>query len=530
MRMSTLSKYILRAHVGPFLFAFTALTGLLFLNAIAQRLESLVGKGLSWDVLVEFVILSLPHTVALTLPMSILVAVLYTFSDLTANNEITAMAAGGVKPTRILFPLIVTGILFMLGMLYFNDRILPEANHRLKTLLVDIGNKSPTFELREQVVNQISADDGGTRYYLRTGRIDRQTNDLYDVVIYDVSSGAAHRTTYADSGSMAFNAAGTDLYLTLHDGVVVETDEDDPGELRHVEFERQVVPLRGVGDVLQRRTGGGQRGDREMSIAMLAQTARDREDERASLRREVREESQRAVREALGLQLMDPFREDAGATPGEGEADGSGAGSESEGGAPPERVPPEEGPGPAEEAGSEGETAVPGAAKTVAQDGGALTDALTRRVAGQIRSNAMRAESLALQAARYRVEIHKKFTIAFACLVFVLVGAPIAVRFPRGGVGMTIAVSVGIFGIYWMGLIGGEKLADAGVVHPFVSMWTPNLVFLVVGVLMTMRMERWVATSRGGGWADLWHTLKTLVRVPARLVHGEKADAGAGAA
>ena len=67
-------------------------------------MENLVGKGLSWSIIGEFLILSLPHTVALTLPMSILVALLYTFSELTAANEFTAMSAGGIRPLRILAP------------------------------------------------------------------------------------------------------------------------------------------------------------------------------------------------------------------------------------------------------------------------------------------------------------------------------------------------------------------------------------------------------------------------------------------
>jgi lipopolysaccharide export system permease protein len=93
--MAILIRYLIRSHIGPFLFSFTLITGLLFLNTIAQRLDQLMGKGLPWTVLGQFALLALPHTVALTLPMSVLVAVLFAFSDLTAENEITAMTGGG---------------------------------------------------------------------------------------------------------------------------------------------------------------------------------------------------------------------------------------------------------------------------------------------------------------------------------------------------------------------------------------------------------------------------------------------------
>ncbi len=73
------------------------------------------------------------------------------------------------------------------------------------------------------------------------------------------------------------------------------------------------------------------------------------------------------------------------------------------------------------------------------------------------------------------MEIHKKYAIAFACIVFVLIGAPLAVRFPRGGVGMVITASVVIFALFWASLIGGETLADKGYVSPALAMWLPEL-------------------------------------------------------
>jgi lipopolysaccharide export system permease protein len=139
MRTGVLARYLVRVHIGPFLFALSAITGLIVVNSVAQRVDALVGKGLPWSVLRDFVILSLPHTIALSLPMSVLVAVLYAFSELTTSNEITAMAAGGIRPARILFPVLGLGLIAGGVMFYFNDTVLPESNHRLKNLLLDIG-------------------------------------------------------------------------------------------------------------------------------------------------------------------------------------------------------------------------------------------------------------------------------------------------------------------------------------------------------------------------------------------------------
>ena len=83
--MGVLTRYLIRVHMGPFLFALSGITALIFLNSLSQRVGDLVGKGLPWTVIVEFLVLSLPHVIALALPMAVLVAVLYAFNDHVAD-------------------------------------------------------------------------------------------------------------------------------------------------------------------------------------------------------------------------------------------------------------------------------------------------------------------------------------------------------------------------------------------------------------------------------------------------------------
>jgi lipopolysaccharide export system permease protein len=103
---------------------------------------------------------------------------------------------------------------------------------------------------------------------------------------------------------------------------------------------------------------------------------------------------------------------------------------------------------------------------------------------------------------RYGVEIQKKFSLAFACIVFVLVGAPIALRFPRGGVGLVMGVGFLVFAIYYIGLIGGESLANKNIVSPFIAMWIDNIVFLLIGLTLVALMGNENTTSRGGQFAE----------------------------
>jgi len=85
---------------------------------------------------------------------------------------------------------------------------------------------------------------------------------------------------------------------------------------------------------------------------------------------------------------------------------------------------------------------------------------------------------------RYKVEIHKKYSIPFACVVFVLVGSPLAIRMSRSGMNMAIGLSILFFLVYYVCLIGGEKLADRGFTTPFLAMWSPNIGFSVLALLL----------------------------------------------
>jgi lipopolysaccharide export system permease protein len=465
--MRILTRYLLRAHAGPFVFALVALTGILFVNTIARRLEDLAGKGLPADVILEVLYLSLPHILALTLPMAVLVAVLYAFAQLTADNEVTALKASGASLVRLLMPLIGAALLIAWFMLWFNDRVLPDANHQLKNLIADVLAKTPTLQLTEQVINPIRTEDYRTRYFIRAARIDDQTQRMWDVTIYDLSDARKMRTIYADSGRIAMNPAQTDMMMTLFDGVVVDVTEESQQELNRIFFQKNQVELKGVGTQLT-RSQSDSRTDREMSIAMLQaqmDTARQR-------LREVRTEARNLHRTNFETVLKG----------GHG------------------MVPPSAGYGAAAD-----RYAYIG--RTAPLELG--NDDFAYRAALESQRLANNARDAQRTINEYAVEYHKKYAIAFACIIFVLIGAPLAVRFPRGGVGMVIAISLAIFGIYYVSLIGGESLGDHGTIRPGWGPWAPNVLFGAIGLWSLSRLGRETGTTRGGGWDDLWLTLRT---------------------
>jgi lipopolysaccharide export system permease protein len=409
------------------------------------------------------------------------------------------------------------GILATLVMLFFNDQVLPETNHRLRNLMVDIARKSPTCQIREQVANEITSEDGETRVFLTAATIDPVTSELTDVVIHDLSEHDRLRSIYADSGTMAFNEGRTDLYLTLYDGELREVGDDRPGQFNRLFFKSQVVPLRNISNALERRNDVTRRSDREMSLGELLAAADEERTEHDRVAEESLGRSRYALRRALGLPGRAEAMDEWDIRALEGATDEAPEGART---------------AEAQEATAGGAVPRPGARNpetrpTATQRGRAplREDGVTQTVTMNHRTNDTRTGILRLQELRYHVEVHKKLSISFACIVFVLIGAPLAIRFPRGGVGMVIGTSVAIFAVYWLSLIGGERLADRGLMTPFWSMWIPNFIFLAVGIWMTARMGREISSTRGGGWDDLLHTL--LAALTFRSARTSKTEARA---
>jgi lipopolysaccharide export system permease protein len=378
--------------------------------------------------------LSLPHIIALTLPMAVLVAVLYAYSQITADNEVTALKAGGINLVRMMVPLLVAATLLSAVMVWFNDRVLPDSNHRLAELMMDINSKSPTLTMKDRgEINDIPSHDYSQHFLLRAMEIDAATNRMKGIVIYDVSDPNLSTTVYADSGHMRFNLQRTDLFLTLYDGRMDQMKRQSPEDLDRVFFQEQRMQVRGIGNEFQ-QSNDNYRSDREMSLdtleARIAAARKDLEIVKAGV-----------------VQSQDPLLKGTSA-----------------------QFP---------------------------------VDAFEME---------RRAETLQDSINGFLVEWHKKFAIPAACVIFVLIGAPIAVRFPRGGAGMVIAISLLIFAVYYMSLIGGESLGNKGTIPPFLGPWAPNFFFGAIGLVAVLRMGRETSSARGGDWDDMRRTILSLFR------------------
>lgn len=491
--MRRLTRYVLGRLVAPFGFALAALTGFMLLNQVARRFSDLAGKGLEWRVIAEVFLLAIPFILALTLPMSVLVATLYGFSQLAAENEVTAMRGSGVSVGQLLRPVLLVSLLVGVATFAFVDQVLPRSNARLRTLFFDIARKKPTFKLDEQIINPIP----GSQYYLRAASIITARGRLRNVSIYDMGGQWSRRVIYADSGRMAVSGPhGADLLLTLYDGTVHEFPASAPQDFRLVSFRQNEIVLRNVYDQFQRNSNDIARGDREQSTCEMLGVVRSARRDGAQAAQDQAVLLDHDLRFLLGL----PPR------------------------ASPPPVPDQPARGYCAWARALRNLILPRTAEAQSSaQGAALPQGLSARPGGlatssEVRGIQSRLEDASFRADRYLVEIHKKWAIAFACLPFALIGIVVALRFPRGGVGLVIGGGMGVFAIFWVGLTAGETLADRGYVWPWLSMWAPNIILTILGLLGLMVVSREMGSTRGGDWQEIaewlrerWHRLRRRV-------------------
>jgi lipopolysaccharide export system permease protein len=489
-----LSRYLLRQHVPPLVFALAALTSFLLIQQIAKQLGNLVGKGLPAGVIIQVFALSIPFIVATTLPMAVLVAVLYAFTHLAAGNEITAMKAGGVSVGRLLAP-VLGGATFVACLAFvWNDQVLPRSNHSLRVLLMDIQRKKPSFTLKEQIINEVV----GGQFFLRAARIDPATDKLKDVTIYDLQDAERRRIISADSGQMAYTPGGQDLYLTLRDGDIRQVDRTDPTHFNRTFYRANRIRVAGIGNTLERTERDSYRSDREMSICEMQQVVRETRDDVVRTQREMERTVQNDLRRLAGLAPLTPVPELAADTTPPGvycrllplltrwlTPDSAAAQTPGKRASPP-LIPQV----------SDTPPSRPQLRNPSAVTPGVVTSARSRIEVAQDRR------------AMYQIEIHKKLALAVACIVFALLGVPIAIHFPRGGIGLVIGMSLGVFTVYYVGLIGGEELGNRRVVSPVLAMWCANILFTMVGLIALALTRRPAHSISGLNWTDVRDALR----------------------
>lgn len=410
----------------------------------------MIGKGLDTLVILQLFWYILVTLVPMALPLSILLASIMTLGNFGERYELVAMKSAGISLWRILRPMIAVVSLLSVFAFFFSNNFMPIAEKKMRTLMYEINTKKPTVNIRP---NEFYADI--EQYIIRIGAKDKEGKNLSDVVIYDHSKSLGNISiTAAKKGQMYTEDNGNTLVFNLIDGYTYDESVDeqsfDTRPLIRLNFKEQLIRF-DVSDFAFKETEEDRYSNHYKMLNILQLNKNINE-----LRKENSDFNLSIIR-GIKNQITTPIIRDSNILKIDSLYNFS-----------------------------------------FQKDYSSLTKEDKQKVIEQAsqRTTYLKSDLKMLDSKRngdseliirHRNELHRKFTLSAACLILFFIGAPLGAIIRKGGLGMPVVVSVLSFILYYVVGMIGEKASVEGAVSSVLGMWSSTLVFLPIGLFLTIK-------------------------------------------
>jgi len=248
-----------------FSFAHLVINSIFILNLLFRELGKFLSKGLSISTILEFIFLNMAWMIALSVPCAVLTATIMAFGRLSAENEITAIKAGGISLYQILPSLLAVSLCVAGALIWFNNEVLPDFNHRAKLLILDIARKKPMINLETGVIYTDIPN-----YNILVEEVEEQDSTSYveNITIDDQTTSNIIKTIRAKTGEIYFSRQTGLIEITLFDGELQEVNIDYAEAFKKMKFTKHIIKIP-MTEMLLMRSQSQYRGDREKSAAAL---------------------------------------------------------------------------------------------------------------------------------------------------------------------------------------------------------------------------------------------------------------------
>ena len=447
--MSTLNKYLIKQSFIPFILSVGVITTVLFLQFLIRAIDRFLGKGLDIFTIFEYLYLNLAWIIALSVPMSLLISSVMTYGRMSQDNEITALKSAGVNLFSIIKPALWFGSIVGFLLCLFNNFILPDMNYNARLLARDIYQKKPELTIEPgYFVDMIP------QYTMIVKELDGK--EFKDVKIFSKNTSSEQTTIYAERGSL--DSKGGIITVNLENGEIHEIDLENYDHYRKIKFGTHQIII-SIDDLLLNRTSEANRTDREMKVpAMIEKIQQNKlsieqiKNRIATVKQDIgiNSDNEMTLRNIID-EIENLKNNDM----------------------------------PKNEETREYNKDIP------------ITEYEQNEKMRSLNNNARQfqneftlIENYEKNNNKYLVEIHKKFTLAVACVLFTLVGAPLGILVRKGGITIASALSITFFLIYYILLIWGEQLADRALLDPAIGSWMPNIVLFIVGLIILFLSDK----------------------------------------
>ena len=423
----------------PFIFSLLIIVFILFTQFLLRAIDRFIGKGLDPGVIFEYLFLNLGWIAALAVPMAVLVAALMSFGQFSEDNEITAMRASGISFTTIVRPALIMGFIIAGTLILFNAFIMPEMNFKARMLSGDIYRKRPDLNIEP---GYFMDDLPDYSIIIR----EKENDTLKDVRIFSKSGRETQTSIHSKTGELS--TIDDAIILDLFNGEIHELDLRDYGNYRRIEFVKHKITIP-ADDLFLNRRDTTSRSDREMTIGMIIDKR-----ENILLRQNI-------VKARIGRAFIRTGLDSI--------------------------VPPTF---------EASEFAITKYKESFSSDTSKSGDEIYRKekdidiAIRQLRNEYNLLRSYNKSDNKYEVELHKKFSLPVACILFIMTGASLGVLFRKGGFTIATSLSFGFFLVYYVLMIGGEDLADRTILTPMVGIWFPNILLFIIATYLLLHTVR----------------------------------------
>jgi len=444
--VNKLSVLLLRSYIGPFVVTFLVAMFIFEMQFIWVYLDELLGKGLGGWVIFKLLIFASARLVNMALPLAILMSSIMTMGALSENNEMTAMKSAGISLLRIMRPLIFFSVGVSLTAFVFANNIWPVANLKFRTMLFSILKQKPALNQTDGVFY-----NGIEGVSIRAGRNNTDSGELTDVLIYDHRGGEkANRTVIrAKSGKMEQTPDKRYLILTLFDGHSYDEQRDKKiREPKHAlvagQFEKMELRMDLSSLAFSADNEEVMKNPAEMMSVRQLDQAID------SLKGIVDTLHDQYARNTLRLttKRLDESMEVA-------------------------TIP---------------QLSLFDSAEVKTQQK-AINWAMenTRKSKDLLQRQMDELKSRLKNVNRHKIEWHRKFFLAVVCFMLFFIGAPLGAIIRKGGIGIPTLIALGLFVVYQLLTMAGERMAKNQFIEPWLGMWISTAVLLPMSIWITRK-------------------------------------------
>ena len=449
--------YLLRNFLGLFLATFFIAIFILLMQFMWMHVNDLVGKGIGLSVLAEFFLYAAASVVPLALPLAILLSSLISFGNLAERFELTAMKAAGISLFRILRPLTIAVAFLSVGAFFFSNNVLPKSQMKLWALIFSLRQKSPELQIP---VGEFYDEISGYHIYVRN----KDKNSLLNIMIYDYSEGFENATVMvADTGRLTASADKRFLMLDLINGESFENlnkkQQRATGTTKNIPYRRETFAHKRIvidfatdfnrydESILEDQHVSKNVAQLVQSIDSVRNVSRERCAEQSTQLLDERYFSRENTRNVvipttLTLEERQTYSLD-----------------------------------------SLWSTVSPNQYVRILS----MARERAQNYRDQIDYNAIMLEDADRYIRKHEIELYRKFTLAFACLVFFFIGAPLGTIIRKGGLGAPVVISVILFIIYYIIDNTGYKMAREALWPCWAGMWLSSFILLPIGIFLTYK-------------------------------------------